>query len=294
MGTPATALGKRRREAEELLGDGGMAGTHTHEMPPPKRARDGRAGAEKGILKAARSAARTRHKPATRIPKQNIKGKPKEVGRGAERLATPNSRGIYRQSLLGPSLQQGWAVAAEGRPIWVEGSVDEEVVHHTGSALQQQHAGATELHIIPRNLKPRHRLLLKASEADFARGVVQVIKCRFCPDAEFKNFDEFKRHCKTSEAHPEEIHFCDLCGDFFARTDALSRHCDRPPTECRDVTPARAEEKRVVTVVIYEDFTRRLEYALRTDNVSSIEKGFAQLVKERFPDSSKKRTWGSK
>jgi hypothetical protein len=286
-------LGKRRCEAEEPLGNGVLAGTHTDEMPPPKRARGGEA--ERGILKAARSAAKTRRKPAARIPKQKLNGKPKEVGRGAERLAIPSSQGIYHQSLLGPSFQQGWVVdAADGKPIWVEGSVDEEVVHHIDSAVQQQNAGATELFVIPRKFKPEHRLLLEASEADFARGAVQEVKCRFCPDTKLKGFEGFKRHCKSSEAHPEEIHFCDLCGEFFARLDALKRH-GSPLHECRgsEVTPAMAAEKRKVTKKIHKDFTRQLEHALRTGNVKGM-KGFAQLVKEKFLKSSKKCTWGSK
>ena len=49
-----------------------------------------------------------------------------------------------------------------------------------------------------------------------------------------------------------------------------------------------------MTVEIYEDFNQRMDYAQRTDNVKSIEKGFAQLVKERFPELSKKHRWDSK
>jgi hypothetical protein len=45
------------------------------------------------ILKAARSALRSHHKPAARIPKSRINREPKEAGRRAERLATPNSQG---------------------------------------------------------------------------------------------------------------------------------------------------------------------------------------------------------
>jgi hypothetical protein len=275
------------------LGDGGTAGTHTHEMPPPKRARGGETA--EGVLKAERSVARTRRKPAARIPKALTNYKPKEAGRGAERLATPNSQGIYHQFLPGPSFQQGWAVdAADGKPTWVEGSVDEEAVHHIDST--EQNTEATGLFVIPRKFKPEHRSFLEASEADFARGAVQVVKCRFCPDTKLKGFEEFKRHCKTSEAHPEEIHLCGRCGDVFARPDALKRHRGSPPSECRDATPATlagAAEKRTVTEKIHEDFTRRLEHALRTGNVKGM-KGFAQLVKERFPKSSKKCTWGSK
>jgi hypothetical protein len=290
---PAGALGKRRREAEQpqALGDGGPAGAHTHEMPPPKRARGG--GTAKGIPKAARSAARTRRKPAARIPNASTDSKPKEAGRGAERLATPSSQGIYHQSLPGPRFRQGWAVeAADGKLTWVEGSVDEEAVHHIDSTVQQQQEEATELLVIPRKFKPEYRLLLQASEADFARGAVQAIKCRICPDTKLKNFEEFKRHCRTTETHPLEIHFCDHCGDFFARLDSLKRHRNLPPAECIKVTPAIAAEKRRVTEDEHEDFIRRLEHGLMTGE--DIGRPFSQIIKEKYPESSKKRTGGSK
>ncbi|KAI0277251.1 hypothetical protein BGY98DRAFT_646740 [Russula aff. rugulosa BPL654] len=260
-------------------------------MPPPKRARGG--GTAKGTPKAARSAARTRRKPAARIPKQEISCKPKEAGRGAERLATPSSQGIYHQSLPGPSFQQGWSVdAADGKPTWVEGSVDEEVVHHTDSTVQQQHDETTELFTIPRKIKPEHRLLLQTSEADVARGAVQAIKCRLCPESNLKDFDEFKRHCKTAETHPLEIRFCDHCGDYFARVDSLNRHRGQPPAQCLEATPEKAAEKRRVTEEAHGEFVWRLQHALMTGG--DVGRGFSEIIKERYPGSVKKRTGGSK
>jgi hypothetical protein len=270
---------------------GGPAGTDSHEMPPAKRAKGG--GTARGILKATRSAARTRHKPVARIPKASISSKPKEAGRGAERLATPSSQGIYHQSLPGPSSQQGWAVdAADGKLTWVEGSVDEGAVHHIDSTVQQQHEEATELFVIPRIFKPEYRSLLQASEADVARGAVQAIKCRLCPDTKLKNFEEFKRHCRTTETHPLEIHFCGDCGDYFARLDSLKRHRNLPPPECRKVTPERAAEKRRVTEEEHGVFIQWLEHCLMTGE--DLGRPFSQIIKERYPESSKKRTGSSK
>ncbi|KAN0123257.1 hypothetical protein V8E52_003210 [Russula decolorans] len=282
---PTTALGKHRREAEEPQGDGGLVGINAHDVPPQKRARGGIS----GILKAKRSAAGTRHNLVARIPKTTINDKPKEAGRGAERLATPSAHGIYHQSSPGPSLQQGWAVEpADGKPNWVEGSVDEDAAHRIDSTVQQQQEEATELFKIPRKFKPGYRLLLQASEADFARGAVQTIKCRLCPDTKLKDFEEFKRHCKTMETHPLALHFCDRCGDYFARSDSLNRHHKRPPPECRKVTPAKAAEKRRVTEDEHEDFIRQLEYTLITGE--DIGRSFSQIIKEKYPESSKKRT----
>ena len=262
-------------------------GTYTHELPPWKRARGGET--TKGILKAARSAARSRHKPVARIPKTKNSDKPKAVGRGAERLATPSAQGIYHQPLPGPSFQQGCAVeAADGKLTWVEGSV-EEAMHHVDSTVEQQEV--TNKHFkIPRKFEPGYRLLLQASDADFARGDIQEIKCLLCPSAKFKNFQEFKRHCDFTEAHPLVIHFCDQCGDFFARLDALVRHCKKRPPECHGVTPEMATQKRRETEEAHEDFIRRLEHGSRTGQ--DIGKPFSQIIKDRFPGSSKKKRTG--
>jgi hypothetical protein len=109
-----------------------------------------------------------------------------------------------------------------------------------------------------------YRSLLQVSTAELARGAVKTIKCRICPDTKLKNFEEFKRrHCKTCETHPLEIHFCDRCAIFFARGDALKRHCNQSPTGCHEVSPVEAAEKRQVTGKLHEDFIRRLEHGLR-------------------------------
>jgi hypothetical protein len=155
-------------------------------MPPRKRVRGGK---PNGILKAAWSAPRTWHKPATRIPKSRINNKPKEAGRGAERLTTPNSQGICHQSPLGPSLEQGWAVEApDGQLIWVEGSV-EEMAHPTDSAVQQQQEEVQqECFEIPKDFKTGYQALLVATQANWACGAVREIKCRLCPDTKFKKW----------------------------------------------------------------------------------------------------------
>jgi hypothetical protein len=63
-----------------------------------------------GVLEAAQSMAWKRRRPEDRDPetKDNTS---KEAGRGAERLATPNTQGMYGHSLPGPS----WALAANAQ-----------------------------------------------------------------------------------------------------------------------------------------------------------------------------------
>jgi hypothetical protein len=285
---PIVALGKRHREAKEPQGDGGLVGIHAHEVPPQKRARG--SGTTKGILKAARSAAKTHHEPVARIPKQRIDDKPKAAGRGAERLATPSAQGIYHQPLPGPSSQRGWVVdAAHGKPSWDEGSVDEEAAHHVENTVEQhQEAVTNRLFKIPRKFGLAHRSLLQASDADFARGAVQEIRCRLCPNKKIKNFYQFMRHCNFTETHPFVIDFCDKCGDFYARPDALKRHGKQRPSECRRVTPEMAAQKRRATKVIHGEFMRKLKHGLNT--WQDIGKPFSHIIKDKYPGSSKKRT----
>ena len=285
---PTVALGKRRREAEEPHSSGDPVGIDAPEIPPPKRARG--SGATSGDLKAARSAARTRHKPEARNPILKINGKPKEAGRGAERLATPNAQGIYHQSLLGP-LQQGLVEeAANGTLIWVEGRVDETVVQHSDSAVQQQQQQQQDeeenkqtMISIPRKFKPVHMALLK----DLKNGMVPEIRCRLCPDAPLKTWEDFKRHCDTNEAHPLRLSFCDSCGDHFARGDSLGRHRKKPPPECEKVKPEKAAEKRRETQLAHVKFLEMLEECLRTGG--DIVMPFSQIIKGKYPESSKKR-----
>ena len=263
---------------------------HTpHRGPPPtKQARGGRV--SNGIKKAARPAARTRHKPATRTPKQRSNGKPKKAGRGAERLATPNPRGIYHQPLQGPSFQQSWAVeAADGQLTWVEGSVETAVVRRNDGAMQKKQRrekGKDKTPKFPEEFSPGQKLLLVATEADLARVAVQEIKCRLCPDAKFKNFDQFKHHCDTLENHPLGINFREYCGDFFARPDSLNRASQQRPTECKSISPEKATAKRRKTQRAQDAFIARLEVCLKMGE--DIEKWFSQIIKEKSPWSAKK------
>jgi hypothetical protein len=258
-------------------------------IPPQKRVRGDK---PKGILKAARSAPRTHRKSVTRIPKPKNNDKPKEAGRGAERLAIPDSQGIHHRSLLGPSLQQGWAVEAAGRQlIWVEGGVEDVVQGIDSTVLQQQQE--KEGYEIPEDFKTGYRALLVATQADRARGAVREIKCRLCPDTKFKKWGKFKRHCDCAETHPLTIYFCEYCGDYFARSDSCQRHCENRPAECLRVSPEKADEKRRATQREHDEFISRLEGYLTTGK-EDIERPFSKIIKDMYPDSSKKRSRGSR
>ena len=288
---PVLALGKRRREEPQ----GVVAPIDDQQMPPQKR---GRGGQTEGILEATRSAARTRHEHVARIPTQVINNEPKEAGRGAERLATPNTQGIHHRPLQGSSSQQGRGEqTVDGVLIWVEGSVEEEPVHQgpveeqqqQGQQQQQAEAEAKQKYLeFPKKLKMGCQSLLAATQADRERGSVREIKCRRCPDTTFKTWDDYRRHCDTKEKHPLTIYFCDNCGDFFARTDSLDRHRKHPPAECISVTRTKADEKRRETQRMHDEFIARLREFLRTGE-EYVEMHFSQAIKEKYPESSKKR-----
>jgi len=141
---------------------------------------------------------------------------------------------------------------------------------------------------IPRRLGKVHKALLKASSADWTCGSVRTIKCRLCPSADFGHWEDFKRHCMYMEAHPFELLFCDHCGDFFARKDALDRHRRSRPEACVDFDPkpAMALLKRRVTEIVHEMFMERLEHCLKTNE--DIGEPFSQIIKAIFLESSKR------
>lgn len=187
--TPIVVPAKRR--GDEFHPDGASVIVESYGMPPQKRVRSDK---PNGILEATRSAPRTRHKSVARIPKTMIKGKPKKAGRGAERLVVPDSQGIYHRSLLGPSLQQGWAIeAADGQLVWVEGSV-EDVVQGIDNTVQQQLQEEDEYFEIPKDLKTGYQALLVATKADWARGAVRKIKCRLRSRSTFASIAGITSH----------------------------------------------------------------------------------------------------
>jgi hypothetical protein len=217
---------------------------------------------------------------------------------GAGRLTAPDLQGLYYQSLPGPTVQQVLVGAAMPRQLtWINGSVEGVTWHHHSSVVQQEMGvHSTEgnehekqmsgkLFRIPR-LKERYRALLVATKADWEREAVNVLKCRLCTSADFSDWEDFKRHCDAAEAHPVKISYCDHCGDFFARRDALKRHCDKPPREWISVTAEIADTKRRETNQVHIEFEASLERCLRTGE--QMETPFAQVIKKTFPKSSKK------
>jgi hypothetical protein len=139
---------------------------------------------------------------------------------------------------------------------------------------------------ISKRLREYYKSFLTTTSEDFARGTLHEMKCKLCPAADFTTRDDFIRHCKSAEAHPLEIRFCDYCGTYFARRDSLNRHSRNRPPECLHVSPRDAEDKRTETTRIHEEFKKNLTYYLETNEGEW--RSFSQIIKEMYPDSSKK------
>ncbi|KAI9448656.1 hypothetical protein F5148DRAFT_1292168 [Russula earlei] len=294
---PQTLLGKRRRDEDDTLEDASSEannsqGRHVRQKGKAKMATTLR------VLDAGRSTNRTRYKPATRTL-SGLNHKSEVVGRGAERLATPNAQGIYHPFLQGPNDQQeSTSTIAQEELPWVEGGEQGAAWHHTSDMVRQQEAdrandedgeAAEEYRFrISKRLNERHRSMLEATAADWARGAVRALKCRLCPDADFSNWEDYKRHSDTAEAHPRSISFCDSCGDYFARGDSLVRHRKNPPPECLNVSPDVAENKRTATRKAHEDFSEDLDGFLNSDGEVRGLRFFSERMKEIYPKSSKR------
>lgn len=288
---PTVVIGKHCREAEESHDDGGPVGIDSNEMPPQKRARGW---CTDGVPEAAQAVPRTCQKPAA----ENTKDENAhiEMRRGGERFVpnqTSNAQGVYRRPLLRSSLNHGYAVdAPDGQMIWyVEGSVEEEAEHDNTVQQQRQEKTEDRQFKFPKVFEKEQKALLVATETDWACGAIREIKCRLCPDTKLKTWEDFKRHCNTMEAHPLKISFCKHCGDFFARKDSLKRHHENPPAECVSVAPEKAAVKRKETQRLHEQFRVRLEEGLEKHEDIGIP--FSQIIKNLYPESSKKRTGGS-
>ena len=183
---------------------------------------------------------------------------------------------------------------AQGELPWDEGSEDELTEQYTNSAVELQDIVISvkdgergdEGLIIPKRLSLRHRGFLWATSEDWERGTINVLKCRLCPDAAFANWEDYKRHCNFSEAHPLDIHFCKYCRDFFARTDSLKRHQTSRPPECLSATLTEADVKRQATNKAYETFKSKLEGFLRGEGEAGTP--FGQIIKDLLPSTSKR------
>jgi hypothetical protein len=245
-------------------------------------------GEQDWFLEAASSINDTHDETVSRNPAQEVYA-PGAVRYRVKTLVSSNAnaQGMHSYPLLGSSFQQeGIVTSAQDQLPRLEGGVEEEVWPHIDHVVQPQ--AENNPIPIPNNLSTRYRTLLAATESDWECGTVQGIMCRLCLGVGFRTWERFKRHCDTTEAHPLKITFCDRCGDFFARSDALKRHRNNPPRNCRNANPEEARQKLRKTKAAHNELLERLERCMETGEEVGMH--FAQVVKEMYPESSKKRT----
>jgi hypothetical protein len=268
---------------------------HNSTHGPPRRAK--RKMVVNRVSEAVGSTSRVHQKSATRTL-EGYHRISEAAGRGAGRLAAPNAHEVYHEFLPGPSVQQELVVTtAQGELPWIEGSEEEATLNHINSVVPQQdivnsandgeranvEGGRLQ---IPKRLSARQMGLLEATPDDWARGTVRALKCRLCPRAAFNGWEGYRRHCDVNEAHPVKLSFCNFCGDFFARTDALARHRTSRPDECREAKKDEAKAKRMATEQLHKEFEGQLVCYLETNK--AIGEPFSQRVKAMFPKSSKR------
>ena len=252
-----------------------------------------------GILEAGELTNSTGPKPAVKAPVWVDTASEALVFR-TEMPSILNAQGGSDRPLQEPSVQQVLTdMTAQERLPSAKRCVQGATQDHHNIMMQQEEeedhsveedgrleAMKNNLFYIPKRLNKDYKPFLEATSEDFARGTLDELKCKLCPASDFTTWDGFTRHCTTAEAHPREIFFCGYCGDFFARYDSLQRHSENQPPECLRVSPREAEDKSVETKRIHEEFKKNLKVHLETNEENW--KPFAQVIKEKYPESSKR------
>ena len=239
---------------------------------------------------------RTRRPPGTRT-QATINSISKAAGRAAGRLESTTARGIYNRSLLGLSVPQGSVgLLTQEQPSWIVGREQVETGRDMGSSAQQQiifqenTEDVDDLREIPGTLTERHRSMLLTTQAERERGGVRTIKCKLCPDAQFGSWATFRRHCKECEMHPVELHYCDSCGDYYARLDSKNRHQTSKEDACRDTSHADAMKKKKKVGRLFKAFEARLMHCLETGEEikPTFSEAATRLLNEICDSTSKK------
>jgi len=285
-------LGERYRGADDHLDDDGLGTDDGHGVRLHEKGKTKVATAIEVLEAGGGSQHRAYRKPAVKTH-TGVNTKSMAVGYKADMLMTPSAHGGGDQHLHVPSVQQEpTAMTTREELPLVEGSMQGATLGQSDSMVQQEgteigfEATENNLFYIPKRLKEDFKLFLDATSEDFERGTLHMLKCKLCPGVNFKTWDHFTRHCKSAESHPLKLLFCDRCGDFFARGDSLVRHSDNWATECRDVAQHEAKAKRNETIAIHKGFLNNTKAYLETNQGAWTP--FAQVVKERYPNSSKR------
>ena len=290
-------LGKRRRGTDDGLDNQGLGTGDGHGLCPHKEEKTEMA-TTIGVLGAEGTPNMTRRNTAVEASTSVHTTSEADEYR-ADMLMVLNAQGSYGRPLQRPSVQQeSTETAVREETTSVEEAVQEATWRQTDSMVEQEEEeefnvdkGKLEvmkdnLFRIPKQPDEKYKRFLEATSEDFTRGTPEALKCKLCPTAGFRSWDDFVRHCKTTNSHPLKLFFCDNCGDFFARYDSLKRHCKNRPSRCSGTSPHEAEEKQRETEKIHEQFMKILDAYLKTNEGTWT--AFTQVIKEKYVGSSKR------
>ena len=182
------------------------------------------------------------------------------------------------------------------QPSWVEEREQVDTRRDIGSSalqqivVQENDEDMDNVREIPGSLTERHRYTLLTTQAERERGGVRTIKCKLCPDAQFGSWATFQRHCKECEMHPVELHYCDGCGDYYARLDSRDRHQDSKEDACSKTLHDDAMQKKENVGRLFKAFEARLMHCLETGEKvkPTFSEAATRLLNEICDNTSKK------
>jgi len=250
---------------------------------------------KQGAVGTMGAAARTTERPSPATRTQRVENdKSKEVECRAK-LTGSTSQEVYHPTLLGHSVSQELigvpaASGVEGSElVGMQGGVGSEIPQQIGQHdAESDRPGGEELFGIPTWLTERQHLLLQTTQVDLERQAVEDIKCKLCPNTRLSSWDNFEKHCDTSEEHPCVLFFCNRCGVYFGRKDSHRRHVETVTKACRDTTEDQAASRRQVTEQLFKDFSVKLDQCLRTGE--DVGQRFAEILNlSRILQSSSKK-----
>jgi hypothetical protein len=230
-------------------------------------------------------------KPSVTTP-AGVNTTPNAIGSQADTLVTLTARGCCDQPLQVPRVQEAsMATTSQEKVPSVKGSMKGATRDRSsgmGNKLKSTKENLRPLYI-PKRPKEIYRLFLNATPKEIEQRTLDVLKCKLCPEVNFTTWDHFTRHCRTSEAHPLQIVFCSRCGDFFTRRDVLERHRINRASECSGISQDNVDTKCNETRQVHQRYKLKMKDYLRTNQMQEKWRCFADVMKDRYPDSSKKR-----
>ncbi|KAI0263862.1 hypothetical protein BC834DRAFT_885926 [Gloeopeniophorella convolvens] len=179
------------------------------------------------------------HLPETSGEQESFADVVQDVGHLLERIPSPKSR--------------PWNVAAP----------------NTGEAQGDDTTLLIQSGVAP---TPRERLFLVVTPGSSGTGTGVAFLCKMC-DVSFDTWIHFRRHCRASEVHPTQLHFCARCYRPYPRPDSCTRHADKVAGsgKCTPLPPQDASDKIAVEMALVRMYEAHLMPKLRQGTERELE-----------------------